>query len=397
MRDLRGRYLEIWCEIDLDAFGRNIDKIRSIAKGREIILAVKANAYGHGVVHIAKEAEHKGIRHFGVATVEEGIALREAGIKGEIIVLTPVSLEQIDDIIRYNLTPNIVTRLFAEALSAKGAEVNRAIPCHIEVDTGMGRTGFFYEDVMGELISILRLPFLDVRGIFSHFPVADSADEDDIRYTYEQINRFKWLLEILKKLGFSIPLYHIANSAGLLDYPEFGNAVRPGILAYGLYPSKETKHIIEVEPILSFRAKLVQIQEFPQGWCISYGRTYRLKEKTTIGVIRAGYGDGLRRTLSNKGMVIIRGEKYPIVGNVCMDMTMCKIGNNSEVQLDDDVTIIGRDGDETITADDHADWINTINYEVLTGISVRVPRLYFKNGQLVGQDGPNGYIAINNV
>lgn len=397
MRDLAGRYLEIWCEVDLDAFKRNLEKIQAIAGKREIILAVKANAYGHGIVQISKEAERNGIKYFGVATVAEGRALREAGVKGEIIVLTPASLDQIDELVHYNLTPNVVTRLFAEVLSSKGEKIGKPIPCQIEVDTGMGRTGFFYDDVMGELISILRLPYLDVKGIFSHFPVADSQNEDDIKYTLNQIERFKNVITMLKKLGFSIPLYHIANSAGILDYPEFGNAVRPGILAYGLYPSNETKKLIDVEPILSFRAKVVQIQELPANWSISYGRTYKLKKKAKIAVVRAGYGDGLRRALSNKGYVIIRGKKYPIVGNICMDMTMCEIGESDSVKLDDVVTLIGRDGKEIITADDHAKWGNTINYEILTGLSVRVPRIYFKMGKIVGQDGPNGYIVINSV
>jgi len=395
MRDLLGRYLEIWCEIDLDAFRRNIEKIIGLANKREIILAIKANAYGHGLVHIAKEAERAGIRFFGVATTAEGRALREAGIRSEIIVLTPASLEQIDEIVEYNLTPNVVTRLFAEALSAKGESLGRPLKCHIEVDTGMGRTGFYYEDVMGELMSILRLPYLNVQGIFSHFPVADSNKKEDIEFTYKQIERFKNMLKLLEKFGFSPPLFHIANTAGILDYPEFGNAIRPGILAYGLYPSPATKHLIEVEPILKLKAKIVQIQDFPPEWSISYGRTYKTKERTKVAVIRAGYGDGLRRGLSNKGYVLIRGRRYPIIGTICMDMTMCDLGAGGDIKLDDDVVIIGEDGGECITADDHAEIVGTINYEILTGISVRVPRLYFRQGKLVGQDGPNGTIIYS--
>ncbi len=390
MRDLSGKNLETWCEVDLTRFRKNIEAIRSVVGQREIILAVKANAYGHGVVHIAREGERIGIHYFGVATVAEGIALREAGIESNILLLTPATLDQIEEILNYDLIPNVVSRRFAEGISQAAQKMGKVATCQIEVDTGMGRTGFLYEEVIGELIAIMRLPNLKVSGIFSHFPSADSNDPEDIDYTYTQINRFHKIVQTLKKLGLEIPLYHISNSAGILNYPVYGNAIRPGILAYGLYPSSWCQKKIPVEPILSFRTKVIQIRAFPAGFSVSYGRTYQTEKPSLLGVIRAGYGDGLKRGLSNAGRVIIEGKFYPIVGRVCMDMSVVLLPPDNTVKLDSIATIIGEDNGKRITADEHAEILGTINYEIITGLSERVPRLYFRDGSLVGQNDLEG-------
>lgn len=379
MRDRSGNELETYCIVDLDIFRENIIEIRRWVENRQVILAVKANAYGHGVVPICREASRAGIDHFGVATVAEGVAIRRAGIQGEIIVLTPATLGQVEAIVEYDLHPNIVSETFAHALSREGERRGKPVACHIEIDTGMGRTGFWFQDAIGDLVQIARLPRLTIEGVFSHFPVADSRRKTDVDFTKIQLNRFAGIIEELKRLGIEPPLIHFSNSAGVLSHPVFGNGVRPGLLAYGLYPSQDTRISVEVKPVMSMTTKVIQLRDYPPGTSISYGRTYTTRSRETIAVIRAGYGDGLRRALSNRGFVLIRGKRYPIVGRVCMDMTMADV-TGSPVELDDQVIILGEDKGGSITAEDHAIWAGTLNYEILTGISERVKRLYKKDG-----------------
>ncbi|HID05649.1 MAG TPA: alanine racemase, partial [Armatimonadetes bacterium] len=381
MRDPRGHYLETFCEVDLSAFGRNIERIRQWVAGREIILAVKANAYGHGVVPICREAVQHNVHRFGVATLVEGVELRDAGIDDEIIMLTPPTLEQVPSVVYHNLSPNIVNRQLAEALSAEAKRTNKTIGVHIEIDTGMGRTGIMWYDAIGEIYSISQLPDIRLEGVFSHFPAADSKSKSDVEFTQMQLRRFSDIITSLKRGGVSVPVVHMANSAGILAYPIIGEAVRPGILTYGLYPSDEVKKSIKVEPVMSLRTRVVQLRDFDSGCSIGYGRTFITQHRERVAVIRAGYGDGLRRALSNRGEVLIRGKRCSILGRVSMDTTV--VSADREVQLNDEVVIIGSQGKDRITADDHARWTYTISYEILTGISERVRRVYVKNGEVI--------------
>ncbi|RKZ33810.1 alanine racemase [bacterium] len=381
MHDPRGHYLETFCEVDLSAFGRNLKAISEWCDRRKIILAVKANAYGHGVVQICSEAIQHGVEKFGVATLVEGVQLRDAGIKKEIIILTPPTLEQIPSVVYHNLSPNVVSRRFAEALSAEAVRSGKNINIHIEIDTGMGRTGFDWFDAVGEIIAINKLPGIKIEGIFSHFPVADSTHKSDVEFTKKQLEKFSRVVNSLIKGGIEIPTIHISNSAGILAHPIFGNAIRPGILAYGLYPSEEIKKNIRVEPVMSLKTRVVQLRKHQPGSSISYGRTHITTYNERIAVIRAGYGDGIRRALSNRGEVLIRGRKRPIRGKVCMDTTMVEV--DEDVMMDDEVVIIGSQGGNSISADDHAKWTHTINYEIITGISERVRRVYIKDGRVL--------------
>ncbi len=385
VKDRSGFELETYCIVDLDIFRENIIEIRRWVENREVILAVKANAYGHGVVPICREASYAGIDHFGVATVSEGAAIRKAGIKGEIVVLTPATLGQVETIVEQELHPNVVNETFAHALSREGERQNKPVACHIEIDTGMGRTGFWFQDAIGDIVQIARLPGLKISGIFSHFPVADSTRKSDVEFTKIQLNRFAVIIEELERLGIKPPMIHFSNSAGILAHPVFGNGVRPGLLAYGLYPSQETQATVKVKPVMSMTSRVVQLREYPPGTSISYGRTYTTRSRESIAVFRAGYGDGLRRALSNRGFVLIRGKRYPIVGRVCMDMTMADV-TGGHVELDDPVILLGNDNGGSITAEDHAIWAGTLNYEILTGISERVKRLYKKNGEFYEAD-----------
>ncbi len=382
MHDPRGHYLETYCEIDLSAFGRNLEKIKKWSGGLEIILAVKANAYGHGVVPICREALLHGVERFGIATLVEGVELCDAGIRGEKIILTPPTLEQIPSVVYHDLSPNVVSIEFAEALSREALKNGKIAKIHLEIDTGMGRTGIMPDDAIDAINKISNLPGIKIEGIFSHFPAADSDEPQDIEFTKIQIEKFRGIISALNERRVRIPIVHISNSAGLLKYEPFGNAIRPGILAYGLYPSEKMQKSIDVEPVLSLRTKVVQIRNLGKGCSIGYGRTFTTTRPMRIAVIRAGYGDGLRRALSNCGEVLIRGNRCPILGRVSMDTTMVEVDEN--VCLDDEVIIIGEQQHEKITADDHAMWTNTLNYEILTGISERVRRVYVKDGKVVG-------------
>ncbi len=378
MRDPRGHYLETFCEIDLGAFKRNLIAIKRKIGNRDIILAVKANAYGHGVVPICREASLSGIKRFGVATLVEGVELRDAEIEGEVIILTPPTLEQMPSVVYHSLSPNVVNRVFAEELSKQAVKVDKKVRIHIEIDTGMGRTGIPWQDAVGEIIAVSMLPNIQVYGIFTHFPVADSSDDNDREFTLMQINRFQDVYKKLRDYKINIPIVHVSNSGGILHHPIFGNTVRPGLLAYGLYPSDHCNHTIDVEPVLSLETHVIQTREFPGGTSISYGRKYITSTPMRVAVIRAGYGDGMRLGLYKKGEVLINGLRRPILGRICMDTTMVDAGD--DVRSDDHVKIIGSQEGQRITADDHARWCNTINYEILTGISERVRRVYIRDG-----------------
>ncbi len=385
MRDARGHYLETICEVDLSAFARNLSNIRKWVDGREIILAVKANAYGHGIVPICREAYKLGIKRVGVANLTEGVHLRDSGVRNQIFILTPSTIEQIPSIVKHSLSPNVTSLGFAQILSQQSVKAGMVTRCHIEIDTGMGRTGFLWDDALGDVLAIARLDGIKIDGIFSHFPVADSKDENDRAYTMIQLRRFAHVVEQYRRFDPDLPLVHISNSAGLTSFPIFGNAVRPGIAAYGVLPDPDMELPYDLEPVLTLKSQVVQIRELPKGWDLGYGRTYRTQtENELVGVIRCGYGDGLRRSLSNKGYVLIKGIRHPIIGRVSMDTIMVRL-KRADISPDDEVIIIGSQGEETITANDHAKWTDTIGYEILTGISERVKRLYMRNGMIVGE------------
>jgi alanine racemase len=384
MRDTRGHYLETISEIDLSSFRRNIKQISEWVDDRTIILAVKGNAYGHGVVPICREALKMDVNHFGVANLTEAVELRDSGINSSIILLTPPTIEQVPSIVFHDIKPNVVSLEFAELLSAQSTKSGKITKCHVEIDTGMGRSGLFYEDALGDLCAIEKLSGIEIEGIFSHFPVADSTEIDDIRFTERQLDRFASIIEKYKALGYQVPLVHISNSAGIIAHPIYGNAVRPGIMAYGQIPAPGMVLPFPLESVMTLKTEIVSLRFLPSGWNVSYGRNFTTTELTRIATIRCGYGDGLRRCLSNQGYVLIRGRRFPIVGTICMDTTMVAIDDDT-INQDDEVVVLGKQGGETITATDHASFCNTISYEILTGISERVKRLYIRDGLVVGE------------
>ncbi len=369
-----------WMEVNLDAMKWNIDRVRELLKKDiAILLVVKADAYGHGSVRIARLAAECGIDMLGVATVDEGKELREAGIGLPILVLSPVLPEEIVHALQYDLAVTVSSFEFASAASETAKRQGRACRVHIEVDTGMGRAGLSRENAGETIAEIAKLEGLDMEGIFTHFPASDS----DMDFSREQIESFNELLGELDTRGIRFPYVHTANSAAILNYEaSHFNMIRPGLLIYGHMPSIHLAGKVEVVPVMSFRTKLVLVREIPPGASISYGRTYIAPEHITMGIIPVGYGHGMSHRLSNKGEVLFRGSRVPIIGRVTMDMTMIDLSGFEDPRVGEEVVVFGRQGEEEISVDEIAQWEGTLNYEILCRISKRVARLYLLKGKV---------------
>lgn len=373
----------VWVEIDLDAVAWNIKQIKSLI-GSEVKLmtVVKADAYGHGAREVAKVALQNGTDRLGVALVKEGKKLRQVGLKAPILILSPIYKEQIPEIVEFGLIPTVFTLNMAEEISKYGQKTGQKIDVHLKVDTGMGRIGVQKNQALKLIKKITGLPYINIEGIFSHLARADEETGED--YTYRQLHKFESLLADLKMAGIKIPLKHLANSAALLEYPESKfDMVRAGITTYGLWPSLEVKDGLHLKPALEFKAKLAYIKELPAGYSVSYGCTYTTSTSTKVGTLPLGYSDGYSRSLSNKGEVLVKGKRAKILGRVCMDQFMIDVTDISGVDLETEVVLIGKSGEEKITATELANKIGTINYEVISQIGDRVTRIYLKDGEIV--------------
>lgn len=369
-------YRPTWAEIDLDKFSRNLSRIKNrIGKNTKLYAVIKANGYGCGSVALAHEAEADG---FCVARLDEGIELRKNDITKPVLVLGYIPEEDIENIFRYNLVPVVYYKEFADALDEKAKEKKTKLKVHVKIDTGMHRLGVNADDALDFLDYVMKKNNLAVEGIFSHFSVADEADK---AYTEWQFSRLKKIIEKMK--GKDI-IFHTANSAAIIDMQNtYLNMVRAGIMIYGLYPSDEViKGNVELEPILSFKTTVAYVKEVEAGSSISYVRTYKTSKRTKIVTLPVGYADGYNRLLSNKGEVLIKGKRYPVVGNVCMDMIMAEVGDD-DINIGDEVVLIGSQGNESITIEEVAKKIGTINYEVQCAINKRVPRVYIKSGNII--------------
>jgi len=341
---------------------------------RAILAVVKADAYGHGAVEISRALKEEGIRFFGVATVEEGIKLREAGIDGSITVLGGVFPEEHSLLLDWNLTPVLYHLPWAQELSRMVQGLGHGIPVQIKVDTGMGRLGLNPDEALKDIPKIAQLPGLNVEGIISHF--AD-ADLEDKAFTEGQLKKFQALLDHLSDLGIRIPFRHISNSAAVMSFPPaLFNMVRPGIMLYGYMPSDSFPGKVDLQPVLSWNTRIIHLKEVPAGTPLSYGRTFVTRRKSRIATLAVGYADGYSRSLSNRAEVLVNGRRAPVVGRVTMDMTLIDVTDIPEANLGGRATLIGEDKGDRITAWDLARWGNTIAYEVLCGIGRRVPRVY---------------------
>lgn len=373
-----------WAEIDLDALAFNFNQVRNYAgKDKKILAVVKANAYGHGLEMISRELESLGVDFLGVALVKEGIQLRKAGIKKPILVLGGVLPFQIEEVVNFKLTPVVIDLQSANLLEAEGKKQKQSIPVHIKIDTGMNRLGIPWQKAKEFFTYFKSLKHLELEGVLSHFSSAHLSDRASQKFSTEQMKRFREVLSILRKLNFNPPLVHMANSAAVIEglgTEEF-NMVRAGIMLYGSYPSEELKSRIELKPVMSVKSQIIQIKDLPYHSPISYGRTFYTKKKSRIAVIGIGYGDGYPFRISNRGKVLIKGEKVPLVGSICMDLMMADVTQLAEVKSGEEVVIFGEQGKVSITVEEMANWAETIPYEILCGISSRVSRVYKKGGE----------------
>jgi alanine racemase len=360
--------------IDLEALEHNFKEAMRRAGGRKVLAVVKAGAYGHGAVEVSRRLLGLGADMLGVALVEEGEELREAGIEAPILVMGALFPEQADAVVSLRLTPVVFDISFAEVLSEAARRLKTSVSVHVKIDTGMGRIGIEPEKAHDVIEKLQRLGAIDVQGLMTHFADADLQNK---LFAAKQMDRFEGLLRTLEARGIHIPLIHAANSAAVLD---FGRAlftmVRPGLMVYGYNPLEQGAVSTDLRPVLSLITRIAFIKKVPADVPISYGRTFVTKRESIIATLPIGYADGYSRALSNKGEVLVRGVRAPVVGRVCMDMCMIDVTDVPDVRAGDEVVLIGHQGSDRITADDIAAMTGTISYEVLCGISNRVPRIY---------------------
>ena len=371
------RYLRCYAEISLEAIGHNIREVKKrLPEGVKLLGVVKANAYGHGAVPVASYLENQ-VDYFATATIEEAIELRENGISAPILILGYVSPSQYGDLVEYDITQTIDSYAQALALEKEAARQNRKAKAHLAVDTGMTRIGFqVTEHDADEAAKIADLPHIELEGMFTHF---SCADQEDKTYCSMQMEKYDKMTALLAERGVTIPLRHICNSAGIMEFDDHRfEMVRSGIITYGIYPSEEVKkERLDLIPALSWKSHVIHVKEVGPGIGVSYGATYVTeKPMTRIATVSAGYADGYPRALSNQGCVLIHGKKAPIIGRICMDQMMVDVTDIPDVQVEDVVTLVGTDGDETITIEEIANPAARFDYEMLCDISSRVPRVY---------------------
>jgi alanine racemase len=369
-----------WVEVDLDRFAANLRALRELAaKPCGILLVVKADAYGHGAVEIAAAAESEGASLLGVATLHEGIQLRQSGSSLPIVVLSPLLASEIEEAVAHELDPTVHDLEFANALSRAGQVAGRTLRCHVEVDTGMGRTGVREAEAVGFLERLVALPALRLASVFTHFP---DADGDDLAFSRDQLVAFERLLQRLAERGIHPPRVHAANSAGAVNLPNSRyDWLRVGLVAYGHRPPR-CDAPIELKPVMSFKSRLVQIRDLSAGAPISYGRTFVTNRPTRTGVVAVGYGHGYSWLLSNRGAMLVGGRRVPILGRVTMDLTMVDL-TEVRAEVGDEVVLFGDQGDETLSLAEVARGSETLPYEVMCTIGKRVTRIYVRGGRPV--------------
>jgi len=368
-----------WVEVNLDAFSYNLRGVRKrVGFGVKIMAVVKANAYGHGSVEIAREALAGEADCLAVAFPEEAIALRDAGLSAETLVFTSPMWEQMPLYFDYKLIPAVASIDVAARLEEEAQKRNLRCPVHVKVDTGMGRLGFEWNSAADSIVTIARMPHLEITGVFSHFAAADEADKS---FSENQLQRFGHVLDALGKLRIEVQDVHMAGSAGILDLPESHfTMVRPGIMLYGYYPSQETTESVPLRPVMSIKSRVVFAKRVAEGTSISYGRRYYTTREVLIATIPVGYADGLSRRLTNRASVLIGGRRYPVVGTIAMDHVMVDVGDD-HVAVGDEVVFIGTQGGNQITAWDVARLIDTIPYEITCSVSPRVPRVFVRDSR----------------
>ena len=373
--------------ISLDAVEHNFREMRkNIAEETKMIAVIKANAYGHGAVPVAHLIEdYDYIWGFAAATAEEAIHLREAGITKPILILGIVFDEYFPELVRYEIRPAVCEYEEARKLSDEAVLQKKTVHIHIALDTGMTRIGFAdAQENVEEIKKISELPNLEIEGMFTHFARADETDKSAYE---EQYRRYKEFLGYLKELGVKIPIRHCSNSAGIVESLESNHMdmVRAGIAIYGMYPSDEVDHnSVKLTPAMEIKSCITYIKEIEAGTAVSYGGTFVADHTMKVATIPVGYGDGYVRSLSGKGDVLIHGKRAAILGRICMDQFMVDVTDIPDVQEDDEVTLLGSDGAECITMEELAEKSGGFHYEMICDIGKRIPRVYLKDGKVVG-------------
>ena len=367
-------------KIDLDTIARNFDAVCEKVKV-PVMAVVKADAYGHGAIQVARLLQNK-CAFFGVSSMLEAMELRQAGLKNPILVLGHTPVNAFPTAIREGIRPTIFNESDALALSRAAVEAGIDAPFHFAVDTGMSRIGFQADETSADICArIARFPGLIAEGLFSHFATADCADLSRAKAQAERFARFD---AMLKARGVEIPIRHLDNSAGLMNFDCHYEMVRSGIVTYGMYPSGEVSpELLKLEPALTWLSRVTHVKTLPAGREISYGGTYVTEKDTVVATIPVGYADGYRRSLSGKFHVLIRGQKAPILGRICMDQMMVDVTDIPGVTINDHVVLVGAYGDETITMEAISAAADSFNYEFVCGISRRVPRIYTSGGKTV--------------
>lgn len=374
----------VWAEIDLDNIAFNMRNIKELVNDKEVIAVIKADAYGHGAVEVAKVLSENGASRFAVAIITEAIELREHGITLPIMILGYTPIEYAENLIKYDIEQTVYDLEYAKQLSDIALKMGKKAKIHIALDTGMGRIGFMPDDnSLEEVLKISALDGIEIVGIFTHF---STSDEEDKEYTNYQFSRIQNFIKRLSDNGVNIPIKHVSNSGAIIDLPEtYLDAVRAGIILYGYYPSDEVKkEKLSIKPALTLKTKIAHIKELKKDMYISYGRTFKTERDSIIATLPIGYADGYSRLLSGKAKVIINGKFANVVGRICMDQCMVDVTDIGEVKVGDEVILLGEENELRFNADDMAELIGTINYDVLCMIKHRVPRVYKKNNKIIG-------------
>jgi alanine racemase len=364
-------YRPTWAEVNLNNIYHNFRQIKKmLAPDTKIMVCVKADAYGHGLIPVSKKLVSCGVDYLGVASIDEGIKLREAGIALPILILGLISKKDIHPVFEYKLTTTVCDLELAVALNKKAKSLGGLINVHVKVDTGMGRIGVLHQDAHELISKIHKLKYINIEGIFTHFAFADM----NRKFTLYQIDLFNRLIDRLDKEGIRVPLIHAANSMGVIGYKgSHFNMVRPGLVIYGLCPKEKLK--TNLKPVLSLKTKVLFVKRLPGGYGVSYGHDYITRRDTTIVTLPIGYGDGYPRNLSNRAPVLIRGMRFKISGRICMDQIMVDVGN-FKVRVGDQAILIGSQGKNKISAEELSNLADTIPYEIVCGLGNRVPRIY---------------------
>ena len=369
-----------WVEVNLNNFDYNIKQIKEKAAGRELIGVIKADAYGHGSVKCAEVLRENGVKTFAIATLQEAITLREAGAKEEIIMLGLTPDMYADTIVDYDITPVVCDSANARAISDAAAAKGKTVSGLIAVDTGMGRIGYLADDTsyaIEDVKKIEALPNFKIKGLFSHMATADAADKT---YSKEQEAKYNAFYEALTKAGIKLPFRTFANSASIMEIPSvYFDAVRPGIILYGCYPSDEVDfNQLSIKPVMSVKATIVHLKDVPENFSVGYGRKYISTKPARIATLALGYADGYPRPYSPNAKVIVNGVVCPVAGNICMDQCMVDVSAVPNVKVGDEVIIMGSDGVNSVTADDIAKATGTISYEICCAFGQRLPKVYVR-------------------